>query len=251
MVKTQYYEGEGKIRYYESPAWGEWCRRVYGIDLKQAGAVTKEEMELFFHEVDLLSGSHILDIGCGPGYISAAVAKHYSSIVTGIDIDEYAIAHANGVFSDNPLLNFQVADGNELFFDASSFHLIYFFDTLHFTGSAEKLRSLLDKCLFMLKTDGKLVIYWSSNQMEEAQKPKPKDTQVGLWGVDNNIPFKAIDLAESNKDFWRKAMTEILTMKSELCREIPETFKQVLDECIHAEKNVENIYRWLYIFSKP
>jgi hypothetical protein len=24
------------IRYYESPAWGEWCRRVYGIDLKQS-----------------------------------------------------------------------------------------------------------------------------------------------------------------------------------------------------------------------
>ena len=147
----QYFEGEGKIRYYESPAWGEWCRRVYGFDLKQIGAVTKDELEVFFHEVSLLPGSHILDIGCGPGYISAVVAKAYSSIVTGIDIDKYAIAHTKKFFSDSPLLNFEVADGNELSFEASSFDLIYFFDTLYFTGSAEKLRLLLDKCLFMCK----------------------------------------------------------------------------------------------------
>lgn len=246
----QYYEGEGKIRYYESPAWGEWCRRVYGIDLKQIGTVTKEELEVFFHEVSLLPDSHILDIGCGPGYISAVVAKHYSSIVTGIDIDECAIAHAKKIFSDSPLLNFQVADGNELSFEASSIDLIYFFDTLYFTGSAEKLRLLLDKCLFMLKTGGKLVIFWSRNPIDEAREPTFNNTQVGLWGVDNNVPFKAFDLTESNKEFWRKAMTEILTMESELSREIPETFKQVLDECIHAERNVKNIFRWLYIFTK-
>lgn len=246
----QYYEGEGKIRYYESPAWGEWCRRVYGIDLKQMGAVTKEELEVFFHEVSLLPDSHILDIGCGPGYISAEVAKHYISIVTGIDIDEYAIAHAKKIFSGSTLLNFQVADGNELSFGASNFDLIYFFDTLYFTDSAEKLRLLLDKCLFMLKTGRKLVIFWSHNPMDEAREPAFNKTQVGLWGVDNNVPFKAFDLTKSNKEFWRKAKMEILTMESELCREIPETFKQVLDECIYAERNVENIFRWLYIFTK-
>lgn len=246
----QYYEGEGKIRYYESPAWGEWCRRVYGIDLKQIGAVTKEELEVFFHEVRLLPDSRILDIGCGPGYISAVVAKHYSSIVTGIDIDEYAVAHAKKVFSDSPLLYFQVADGNKLSFEASSFDLIYFFDTLYFTGSAEKLRLLLDKCLFMLKTGGKLAIYWSRNPMDEAREPTLNNTQVGQWGVDNNVPVKVFDLTESNKEFWWKAMTEILAMELELCRDIPETFKQVLNECIHAERNVENIFRWLYIFSK-
>ena len=246
----QYYEGKGRIRYYESPAWGEWCRRVYGIDLKQIGAVTKAELELFFNEVRLLPGSHILDIGCGPGYISAFIAKHYDSIVTGIDIDEYAIGHAEKIFSDNPLLNFQVADGNEISLEASSFDLICFLDTLYFTASAEKLRSLLDKCLFMLKTGGKLVIFWSGNPMDDAQKPAFNNTQVGLWGINSNVPFEAFDLAESNKEFWRKAKTEILSMETELRREIPQTYQQVLHECIHAEENVENIFRWLYIFAR-
>ncbi len=256
----QYYEGEGKIRYYESPVWGEWCRRVYGIDLKQIGAVTKDELELCFREVSLLPDSHILDIGCGSGYISDAVARNYCSIVTGIDIDEYAIAHAKKIFSDSPLLNFQVSDGNELSFEASSFDIICFFDTLYFTGSAEKLRLLLDKCLFMLKIGGKIVIYWSRNPLDEAREPaayKPAanmpaadNTQVGLWGIDNKILLKTFDLSESNKKFWRKAMTVTLTMESELRKELPETYKQVLDECVRAEGNAENIFRWLYIFTK-
>ena len=246
----QYYEGEGKIRYYESPAWGEWCRRVYGIDLKQIGAVTKNELEVFFNEVSLFPDSHILDIGCGSGYISAFVAKHYDSIVTGIDIDEYVIAHAKKIYSNNPLLNFQVADGIEISYEASSFDLIYFFDTLYFTRSAEKLRMLLDKYFSMLKPDGKLAIFWSSNPMDETRKPTFNNTQVGLWGINNNISFKAYDFSESNKEFWRKAMTEMLAMETELRREIPETYKQVLNECIHAEENKENIFRWLYVFAK-
>lgn len=246
----QYYEGEGRIRYYESPAWGEWCRRVYGIDLKQIGAVTKDELELFFHEVSLLPGSHILDIGCGPGYISASIAKHYNSSVTGIDIDEYAIAHAKKISPDNPLLHYQVADGNKISLEASSFDLICFFDTLYFTATAKKLRSLLDKCLLMLKPCGKLVIFWSSNPMDEAQKPAFHNTQVGLWGISSNIPFITFDLTESNKEFWRKAKMEILSMEAELRKEIPETYKQVLHECIHAEENEETIFRWLYIFAK-
>jgi 2-polyprenyl-3-methyl-5-hydroxy-6-metoxy-1,4-benzoquinol methylase len=246
----QYYEGKGRIRYYESPAWGEWCRRVYGIDLKQIGTVTKGELELFFNEVCLLPDSHILDIGCGPGYISASIAKYYNSTVMGIDIDKYAIAHARKTFLDNPLLNFQVADGNEISLETSSFDLIYFFDTLYFTATAEKLRLLLDKCLSMLKTGGKLAIFWSSNPMDEARKPTLSNTQVGLWGINNNIPFKAFDLTESNKEFWRKAKIEILSMETELRREIPETYKQVLQECIHAEQNEEDIFRWLYIFTK-
>jgi cyclopropane fatty-acyl-phospholipid synthase-like methyltransferase len=104
----QYDEGEGKIRYYESPAWGEWCKRVYGGDLKQIGMVTMDELALFFREVNVAPDSHILDMGCGPGYLSSAVAGHYSSLVTGIDVDEPAIAHAKMVFSKNPLLDFRV-----------------------------------------------------------------------------------------------------------------------------------------------
>jgi SAM-dependent methyltransferase len=230
--------------------WAEWCQRVYGIDLKQIGTVTKTELEVCFREVRLFPGSHILDIGCGAGYIADAVARQYRSFVTGIDINESAIAHAQKVFSDRPWLNFQVADGNELSLEASSFEMICFFDTLYFTGSVRKLRLLLDQCLRMLKAGGKLVIFWSRNPMDEEREPAANNTQVGRWGIDNHIPFKTFDFTESNKVFWRKAMAETLAMEAELRKELPVTYQQVLDECVRAERNAENIFRWLYIFTK-
>ncbi len=251
----QYDEGEGKIRYYESPAWGEWCNRVYGKDLKQIGMVTMDDLKLFFREVNLAPNSHILDMGCGPGYITAAVAEHYRSQVTGIDIDEPAISHANHKFSDNILLNFQVADGNTVSFEASSFDLIYFFDTLYFTGTIDKLRTLLDQCLTMLKPGGKLAIFWSSQPMDDLQNPSAGNLQVGKWGVDHRIPFEAFDLSAAHRKFWLKALEETLAMKSELYSEIPETYKQIMNECTHfnellSEVDSGGMVRYLYIFTK-
>ena len=89
------------MQYYESPAYGEWCKRIYGKDLKQMGMVTADELGLFYREVDLAPGSHILDIGCGPGYISAAVAEHFSSRVTGVDIDEGAVVSRGQMLPDD------------------------------------------------------------------------------------------------------------------------------------------------------
>jgi 2-polyprenyl-3-methyl-5-hydroxy-6-metoxy-1,4-benzoquinol methylase len=86
---------------------------------------------LCFREVRIFPDSHILDIGCCAGYIADAIARQYRSFVTGIDIDELAIAHAKKVFADRPWLNFRVADGNALSFEASSFDMICFFDTLY------------------------------------------------------------------------------------------------------------------------
>jgi len=240
----QYYEGKGKLRYYDSPAWGELCRRVYGRDLKQISTVTTYEMELLYSELDVSPGSRILDIGCGPGYISAEIAGHYRAHVTGIDIDDLAIAHANRVFANHPLLDFQVADGNEISFEPCSFDVICFFDTLYFTGTADRLRVLLDRYLRLLKPEGKLVIFWSAGESAA------NETQVGQWGLNKNVPCKTFDLTQSNRSFWRRAKTELLAMKSELRREIPKTYKQVLDECRHAESNMENIYRWLYIYTR-
>jgi SAM-dependent methyltransferase len=244
----QYFEGDGKMRYYDSPAWGEWCRRVYGIDLKQIGAVTQDELALLFHAVRLSPDSRILDIGSGPGHMTAAVSEHYSSAVTGIDIDESAIIHAKVTFSDRPLLSFEIADGNTLSFAESYFDMICFFDTLYFTGTAENLGRLLDKSLLMLKPGGILAIYWSRNPMDTAQESE--NTLVASWGAENRVACRIFDLTDSNKAFWRKAMAEIHAMEAELREEIPETYQQVLQECIHADINAESLRRWLFVFTK-
>ncbi len=246
------------MQYYESSVYGEWCKRIYGKDLKQLGMVTMDELELFYREVDLLPDSHILDMGCGPGYISAAVAEHFRSHVIGIDIDEGVISHARETFSDDLMLNFQCADGNKISYEATSFDLIYFFDTLYFTGSTGNLRTLLDKCLTLLKPGGKLAIFWSNHPTTwfGIQEPNAETTPVGTWGSENNVPVKAVDLTETYRKFWLKAIKEVLAMISELRNEIPETSETLMDECsrfsqLCAKGDAGGMFRWLFIFTKP
>lgn len=246
------------MQYYESPAYAEWCKRIYGKDLKQMGMVTMDELELFYREVDLPPGSHLLDMGCGPGYLSAAVGEHFRSQVTGIDIDEGIISHARKTFSGHAELNFQRSDGNKISFEAASFDLIYFFDTLYFTGSVEKLQALLDYCLTLLKPGGKLAIFWSNHPASwfGILEPTADLTPVGRWGQDNNVAVKALDLTEPYRRFWLKAVREIGAMGSELRHEIPETYETLLEECsrfseLCAKGDAGGMFRWLYLFTRP
>lgn len=242
-------------KYYDSPAYGELCKRTYGKNLSQLGMVTMNELEILYREAILPSDSHILDMGCGSGDMSAEIAGHYKAQLTGIDADEGSILCAQNKF---PAYNFILGDGSSFPFESSAFNLICFCDSLHFTRTTENLRNLLDKCLIMLKPNGKLAIFWSKNMMFDKafQESTANHTQVGLWGEDNNIPFKAVDLTDMNRNFWSIFAKELLAMETELRREIPETYERLKDECtsyVNGDNNKLNIsvdgYRWLYIFT--
>ena len=248
------------MQYFESPAFGEWCSRVYGIDMKQMGMVTNAELDLLYSEVSLSPRSAILDMGCGPGYITAAVAEHYESYATGIDINSEAIKHANTVFSGSPALGFHVADGNQITYNKEFFDLICFFDTLYFTQSVDKLRSLLDKCYDMLKPGGQLAIFWTnypnkSFDIYDMSEPTVSNAQVAIWGHDNILQFHSVDLTESHMLFWYKAMTELKAMELELKADIPEHYKNLMDECaffngLREKGEAGGLLRWLFIFKK-
>jgi ubiquinone/menaquinone biosynthesis C-methylase UbiE len=228
--------------------------------MKQMGMVTKDELDLLFREVKIPPDSHILDMGCGPGYITAAVAEHYKSHVTGIDIDSEVIAHANMTFSGNPALRFSVLDGNEIAYKAESFDLICFFDTLYFTQLIGKLRALMDKCFHMLKPEGKLAVFWTNQPNKsfnifDMAMPTANHTQVALWGLDNHLPFSAFDLTKSHRLFWYKAASELKAMENELSAEIPEHCKKLSAECafftsLCDKGDTGGLYRWLYVFEK-
>jgi len=198
-----------------------------------------DELGILYREIELSPDSHILDMGCGAGYLSAEIANHYSSHLTGIDFDEGSIIHARKVFLNNPKLNFIHGDGILASFEASAFDLICFLDSLHFTRTDEKLYELLDKCLNMLKPAGKLaILHGRDNQ------------QIVKWGQNNFITVKTVDLIESNKKLWRNVFNELITMASELQTEVPDTYERIKTECIEKLNNNGWGSRWLYIFEK-
>lgn len=51
-------------------------------------------LELMEKKKEELSNSHVVDIGCGSGILSFAAAAYGSPLVTGVDIDPAALAHA-------------------------------------------------------------------------------------------------------------------------------------------------------------
>ena len=225
--------------------------------------ITKDELQLLYQEVLLPPDSRILDICCGAGYITAAVAEHYKSFATGIDIHEGSIKHAKMTFSNNSKLSYHVLDINDMAYEAESFDLICFFDALYFE-SVEKVRMILDKCIHMLKANGKIIVFWTNQPANtpygyietfEMSEPSVNNTQIALWSFDNQVDFKAFDLTENHRKFWIKGRNTLKEMESELNNEMPDEYRLLLHEYTNnadsCEKgNAGGFFRWLYVFNK-
>src|ERR1700688_3132746 len=66
---------------------------------------------------DVLAGMSILDVGCGPGYVSGAAAE-YGAKPIGLDFSEEMIAIAKKMFSN---IEFREGDAQNLPFAGASF----------------------------------------------------------------------------------------------------------------------------------
>jgi ubiquinone/menaquinone biosynthesis C-methylase UbiE len=67
---------------------------------------------------------HILEVGCGNGWLAAQLASHTGNIVTGIDICSTAIEQAQRVFDTIPHLDFIPFDFNNEIFEEQKFDLV-------------------------------------------------------------------------------------------------------------------------------
>jgi 2-polyprenyl-3-methyl-5-hydroxy-6-metoxy-1,4-benzoquinol methylase len=102
----------------------------------------------------------VLEIGCGPGYISLELARNGYD-VTGLDVSEYSIQIAHQMAQENPYLegfghleylkiDFLLSD-----FPENSFDAICFFQTLHHFDSPELV---INKVKKMLKPGGIIIV---------------------------------------------------------------------------------------------
>lgn len=79
---------------------------------------TEQEVAFLWEALGLSDGARVLDVGCGPGRHSLALA-HRGARVTGVDISEQFIDLARTAADDGGLsVDFQVGDARRLSFDA-------------------------------------------------------------------------------------------------------------------------------------
>jgi ubiquinone/menaquinone biosynthesis C-methylase UbiE len=105
-------------------------------------------------DFDGYRGRSVLDVGCGAGVDLARFAKGGAE-VTGVDLAASAIALARANFEQQRLHGrFEVADGEQLPFDANSFDLVYAHGVVQYTANPQRL---VDQCRRVLKPGGEAV----------------------------------------------------------------------------------------------
>jgi ubiquinone/menaquinone biosynthesis C-methylase UbiE len=91
-------------------------------------SLTWQFVPYLIKDTKVSGGMSVLDVACGPGYVSAAV-KQLGAIPTGIDFSEKMIAIAKRTFPD---ISFLQGNAQELPFEASNFdRLLINFGLLH------------------------------------------------------------------------------------------------------------------------
>ena len=144
----------------------------------------------------LAAGMKALDLGCGPGSLSFALAEnaHPESMIHGLDISkdqlEYARKHA-GLFDCT--LEFLLASMDELQYPDRHFDLVMTSMALHETPPKVR-RAAIAETTRVLKDGGRFVLVdWS----------RPK---FGLWGC---LWYPLIRFGNRNQDNWHNVYHEL------------------------------------------
>jgi len=96
-----------------------WETKAVGYD-RFFGAITSRVIEPLLDAAAVGSGSHVLDVASGPGYVAAAAARRGASVV-GLDISSAMVALATKAHPD---VDFRQGDVHDLALPDGSFDAV-------------------------------------------------------------------------------------------------------------------------------
>jgi ubiquinone/menaquinone biosynthesis C-methylase UbiE len=107
---------------------------------------------------------HILEVGCGNGWLSHALSKLPGCKVVGIDINKHELLQAQRVFGDVANLSFMFARIGQMQSAKDSFDIILFASSIQYFSS---IHDVIGKSLLLLKPGGEIHIIDSHFYKEE------------------------------------------------------------------------------------
>lgn len=121
---------------------------------EEIGLVQKAAADILLYLAEINGHKNVLDLGCGPGNITAKIARLTKGKVVGVDLSAEMIKTAQSNYGSQTNLDFQVKD-------AVTLEFINEFDTI-FCNSAfqwfQKPNQVLTGCLEALKPGGSMLI---------------------------------------------------------------------------------------------
>jgi ubiquinone/menaquinone biosynthesis C-methylase UbiE len=107
---------------------GGWSKRATSYD-ELFVALTNQVIAPIVGILEPLDGTHVLDVGCGPGHLAAALANR-GAVVEGVDFAATMVGKARGNY---PAITFREADAEALPYDDGAFDRVACaFGVMHF-----------------------------------------------------------------------------------------------------------------------
>ena len=212
-------------------------------------------------------GDRVLDVGCGPGAVSAALATAVgtSGSVLGIDLQATQVERARRYVERIGLQNvtFEVGDATDLSFDDGSFDLVYAkLLVMHLPDPLVGLRQMKrvlrpGGTLFLYELDAASAVYWPENTPAhrgweltmEAMRQRGSDPEAGrkVYGYLRKLGFDDVRVipqmaagTATQRRFLNGAKQQVAGLIESLREAIVRTGLASSDELAQIEKDLEN-----------
>lgn len=197
--------GTRLVRSERSTAYGLFCERVFGVDLRQFSLLDAEQLEALREALTLSADGRILDVGCGNGIVTEHLADTTGAHLTGVDVAAPAIARARKrTRAKRDRLRFQVADFTGPFRIPAPVDCIMAIDTLYL---ADSLHDTLGHLLRHLEPGGRLIILASDVVRASDQGTMtPERTRMHRALSAHGLSVETSDFTANEHAIWRRQL---------------------------------------------
>lgn len=138
--------------------------------LKYEWDVRKKTMDRLIKYFSKKEKQTILEIGCGNGWLSNAIASKTNNSIIALDINQYELKQGAGVFKDNIKLRFVYGNIFEDIFSPEIFESVILSSAIQYF---KNLDWLIERVFYFLKPEGKIYIvdsnFYPENELRAAR----------------------------------------------------------------------------------
>jgi len=190
-------------RFYQeassSKSYLKFCYEVSGIQTFQFNLMDLNQISLIFENTKFDTNSRILDLGCGPGFLTDYLFGSLNAEVIGLDFSSLAIEMGQSNFKE---INFLKGSIEKPPFKKEKFSHIFAFDSLYGLGNMPRL---ILKWKKYLTPEGVFLIFHNNIEGKSLGKELQR----------YNIDFCEVDITNNFYDIIKKSQVAIDKLKVE------------------------------------
>jgi ubiquinone/menaquinone biosynthesis C-methylase UbiE len=166
-----------------SRAYAEFCERLYGKNLCQAGFSDMQQIDDMIEILKLTPHSCVLDLGCGNGMLAEYISDRTGARLWGIDYCPEAVEMAiTRTQSRRDRLSYQIGNLDHMEYPDHSFDAIISIDSLYMPNH---LGETLQQITGLLKSGGQMAAFytqmvWGGNAARDSLLPEKTPLGVSL-----------------------------------------------------------------------